>query len=240
MKENAKLLSNHSIGSWEIGGVPLLFPEYRTSSLWRGGAPMCSPMFSTQQRPIDGCTLPLHGMVMYNEDGVVRKDGLQQGVQTIHKADQNFSWDFTAVTEIETDKNTLIHQHTLTRSSDCSNPSQMPFSLGFHPYFATSGKDFALTIADTHFTRTSLPTDIVNSYFAQYISGESATLTTADGTIVLTPEGYDEYCIWTDCAERYICIEPIFQYRDFGLPGTGLKPGESHTARTALQFTPSD
>lgn len=245
MECEVKLLPNHTLEYWRVDGTDLLYPLHEKGDEMRGGAPMCAPMFSVQQRPVTGCRLPIHGILMYRNDAEVTFDEPANTWTAIthHKADENFAWDFTATTTItipinwnsETSK--LIHQFTIKRNADCINPHEMPLSLGFHSYFNTFGEDFRIIINDNEQTKANIPPSIIDSEFAHLREGEAAVLRTATGELTITPIGYDEYCLWTDNIDQYFCIEPIYQYREFGLPKTGLAAGEQHTATVNLTFS---
>jgi galactose mutarotase-like enzyme len=150
-----------------------------------------------------------------------------------------YAWDWSCTLEVTLTANTLTYKVTTTRSTDCKNQNQMPLSLGFHPYFNTFGNDFSYEIAGHTTHKQEIGPDIIDSAFAPLISGESARLTTKQGTLTITPEGYNEYCLWTDNIDKYFCIEPIFQYREYGLPNMGLEKGVSHKTKVTLEFQPT-
>lgn len=239
MQSEVQLEKNHTISHWNIDGIDILYSERRVGEEMRGGMPMCAPMFSVQQRAVVGCDLPIHGILMYDQSGMVTSDDATHTVTTKYTGNGRFVWSFVAITEVVLDDNSLTHTFTITRALDCKNPAEMPLSLGLHPYFATHKQDFELRVGEKHYTKDTLPKNIIGSEFARITSDTSALLTTAHGTITITPKGYDEYCIWTDGKENYICIEPIYQYREFGLPHTGLKPGESKEVRCVFVFEPN-
>ncbi len=238
MKTFATIADNGSILQWQVADVDVLFPENTVAVESRGGLPLCVPMFSTQQRPVAGCNLPLHGVLMYQEKEP--QSTIVPG-ETWHRthaftANDTFAWDWNVELSAELTDDSFLYKLTVLRSADCKNKNAMPLSLGFHPYFKTFGKDFSFTIGDKTYTKTSLPVNIIDSDFAPLINGEAAVLRTAAHTLTLTPQGYDEYCLWSDNIDAYFCIEPIYQYREFGLAGTGLEPGQSHTSSVKLQL----
>lgn len=235
MQQSVILRENHTVPHWSIDGIDILYPERHVGKEKRGGMPMCAPMFSVQQRPVAGCELPIHGILMYDESGVLTIDGDTHTVTTEYKATKHFAWDFTATTTTTVNHSGLTHSFRIERSLDCTNPAEMPLSLGLHPYFNTFGEDFSYIINDIQMTKYALSENIIDSDFATLTEGESATLKTVKGIITITPSGYDEYCIWTDDKENYICIEPIYQYREFGLPHTGLHAGESKEVSCQFQ-----
>jgi len=235
MQQSVILRENHTVPHWGIDGIDILYPERRVDDEMRGGMPMCAPMFGVQQRPVAGCELPIHGILMCDESGELKRDGDTQTVTTKYKATEHFAWDFVAVTTVTTNGNTLTHTCTITRAVHCTNPNEMPLSLGLHPYFNTFGEDFSYIINDIKMAKYALSENIIDSDFATLTEGESATLETAKSIVTITPSGYDEYCIWTDDIDKYICIEPIYQYHEFGLPHTGLSAGESKEVSCQFQ-----
>jgi len=241
MDTTASVAKNGTVLAWNVGGAELIYPEQAIGSERRGGIPLCVPMFSVQQRPIPGCELPLHGLLLYEDpsepDTLFARD--TWSATHAFPTTEQFAWDFVVVVQLALAEYTLTHTLTVKRAASCTNEQEMPLSLGFHPYFKTYGADFSFVIGDTTFDKATLPSNIIDSAFAPLTPGESAVLTTARGTIRLTPGGFDEYCLWTDAIERYFCIEPIYQYREFGLPGTGLAPGEEKVVAVEMEFTPA-
>ncbi len=238
MKTFATIANNGSVLQWQAAGIDVLSPENTIAIESRGGLPLCVPMFSTQQRPVPGCNLPLHGVLMYEareQQSTIAPGETWRRTHTF-TANDTFAWDWSVELSVELTDDGLLHKLTVQRSVDCKNTNAMPLSLGFHPYFNTFGKDFSFTIGDTAYTKSSLPANIIDSDFAPLKNGEAAVLRTAAHTLTITPQGYDEYCLWSDNLDAYFCIEPIYQYREFGLPGTGLEPGQSHTCSVKLQL----
>jgi galactose mutarotase-like enzyme len=153
---------------------------------------------------------------------------------------ERFNWKWNAKLQVTLEQHTLTYSLTIKRDEDCESEEDMPYSLGFHPYFNTFGSDFSYKIAGHATHKQEVPQDITNSAFAPLIPSESATLTTRKGTLIIIPEGYDQYCLWTDNINSYFCIEPIFQYREYGLRGTLLKKGQSHETSVTLLFKTSE
>jgi galactose mutarotase-like enzyme len=195
-------------------------------------------MFSTQQRPVVGSDLPLHGILMYEAMGttLTLTEGEHFEKTLTFPANAQYVWDWSCTLEVNLTADTLTYEVTTSRSANCKNQNQMPLSLGFHPYFKTFGSDFSYEIAGHTTHKQEIGADITDSAFAPLVNGESARLTTKQGSLTITPEGYDEYCLWTDNIDKYFCIEPIFQYREYGLPNTGLEKGASHKTKVTLQF----
>lgn len=225
------LLQNHTLRNLVCGSTDLFFPEQLIAGEKRGGAPLCAPMFSVQQRPVTGCQLPIHGMLPYLDD----KPTLTSPHTTHHPATTSYAWDFTATTSVDSTDHSFNLTCTITRSPECVNPHEMPLSLAWHPYFATYGADFSFTIGAKSWKKATIPDSIIDSHFTTYNEAVPVMIKTDRSVITMTSTGFDEYCLWTDNLERYICIEPIYQYREFGLPGTGLQPGEEKTVSVQLE-----
>jgi len=241
MSAKVTITKNGTIHSWQIGANQLLYEERAYGGERRGGIPLCVPMFSVQQRTVVGCDLPLHGLLMYKDPGETTEitTGESWGVTHHFPTSDKFGWDFTVAIQVQLLENALKHSVTIKRADHCDNPNEMPLSLGFHPYFKTYGKDFSLTAGDVSYSKDSTPDDIEESYFAELREDESALFKTLKGNMTITPTGYDEYCLWTDNINTYFCLEPIYQYREFGLPGTGLQAGEEKVFTCHLQFDPA-
>jgi galactose mutarotase-like enzyme len=242
MASKLLIADNGTILEWDVAGVQVLTPHVdgETPKNARGGLPLCVPMFSVQQREVRGSHLPLHGILMYEPQESVTTLVEGQTWKRVHTYEPSatYSWKWSVALELSLDADSLTYSITITRAAGCTNEDDMPISLGFHPYFNTFGEDFAYTIAGHTTHKQEVPKDIINSTFAPLVPGESATFTTAKGTLTITPQGYDEYCLWTDKLDTYFCIEPIFQYREYGLPGTRLSKDTSHKAVVTLQFLP--
>jgi len=170
-----------------------------------------------------------HGEITHDED----TDTIT--IESHFSATDTFAWNHTVVTNITETENALSYQLTISRAPDCPNPAEMPLSLGFHPYFATHEQDFSFTIDEQTWTKDTLPDNIIDSAFVKNPNQLPATITTAKHTITIESDGFDEYCLWTDGITNYICIEPIWQYREFGLPETGLQPGEEKVVTVGLR-----
>jgi len=239
MKTFASIAHNGTILEWQVDGISVLFPEKEIATQSRGGLPLCQPMFGRQQRRVAGCALPLHGILMYEGKEPITTVLPGEVWKQTHtfKANDTFAWNWSVQLSVTLTTGSLFYHIEVQRAADCSNVNSMPLSLGFHPYFNTFAKDFSFTIGKNEYSKSSLPANIIDSDFAPLLNGEAAVLRTAAYTLTLTPEGYDEYCLWSDNVDAYFCIEPIYQYREFGLPGNGLQLGQSHTSSVKLELT---
>jgi len=229
MKNTIAVTPGHTLLFWRHADDSVIEPVHEhPSGETRGGIPLCVPQFSVQQREVSGCNLPIHGLLMYSDHGTVTHNTETDTVTIVSDfpATETFAWAHSVTTHITETSDSLSYDIMIQRSVDCTRPDQMPISLGFHPYFATHAKDFSFSIGDQTWTKNTLPKNIIDSAFHPNSPGTIATLQTSAHTITMTNTGFDEYCIWTDDAAKYICIEPIWQYREFGLPATGLQPGQ--------------
>ncbi len=240
--ENSITVSKHAgITSWIVGGIEVLYTERQVKEEMRGGAPLCAPLFSVQPRPVLGSHLPMHGLTQTHiaDLHAFSNETNSWYTESHFKANEVFAWDWTLITTTTVTGGTLEHTMTITREEKCTNPDEMPLSLCFHPYFNTFGNDFSFSIGDVTYTKETLPSNIIDSAFAPLREGQSAILTTDKGVLTITPKRYDEYCLWSDDIHNYFCIEPIYQYREFGLPNTGLQKGEVHKSSCTLVFEPT-
>ncbi len=241
MENTIAVTPGHTLVHWAHKGKSVIHSlQPHESGETRGGIPLCVPQFSVQQRDVAGCKLPLHGLLMYSDHGDVSHNPDTDTITAIShfSATEKFNWNHTVTTKITETANSLFYHVTISRAPDCPNPDQMPISLGFHPYFATHGSDFSFKIGDYTCTQDTPPDDVFVTMFDENKRAKDATLQTANHTITISSTGFDEYCLWTDDASKYVCIEPIWQYREFGLPNTGLMPGEEKVVTVTLQVTP--
>ena len=241
MKSEIKLQKNHTLSYWRVDDVDVIVPEHEVDGEKRGGIPLCAPMFSVQQRPVDGCDLPLHGLLMYSDHGDVTHDEKSRTWTAITRfpASKIFNWDFTVTTRVTAQENTLKYHMEIKRSAECTNENEMPLSFGFHPFFNTFGEDFSYIINDNEKSKSEIPENIIDSDFAPYDTKKAAVLRTAAGILTMRSTGFDEYCLWTDNIDSYFCIEPIYQYREFGFKNTGLSTGALKDITVNLTFTPA-
>lgn len=238
MELSSSLRKNATITHWQVDGVDVIYPHRHVGNNVRGGIPLCAPLFSVQPRPVLGANLPKHGLLMFDESATVTHDEAARNWTSVtyFPPRPEFVWNFTVITDLELYDYALHHTLIVQRDPTCAAPAEMPLSLCFHPYFATFGSTFTIDIGPERIHSKHIPHD--TSLFYTFGTNDKIILTTCKGSIMIETTGYDEYCIWTDNIESYICVEPIYQYRAFGLPGTGLQPGEEFVATCMLTYSP--
>ena len=221
------MLPNGTIEKWQTeSGKDILFPEtkidFAMQTRWRGGAPTCCPNFGAI--PIDGVYqdvyLPSHGLVRNCriEDGkpaednrAASQDGPAVDVDGWTKTNFVFTlpWphEVTVAAQEESKEDTakvLHHQISLTSKHN----ADIPYSLGFHPYFATQGQDFTLQIEDRVWKREIVPRDKL--IYIPATLGSEFILRIEQRTITITlTGGFDGFVFWTDRPDLYICVEPV-------------------------------
>lgn len=249
------MLPNGTIEKWQTeSGKDILFPEtkieFATQTRWRGGAPTICPNFGSI--PTSGVYqdiyLPSHGLVRNCriENGVPVEDNTatyQDGptVDSDNWTKTNFAFampwqhEVTVAAKEESGEDTaavLHHQISLTSKHN----TDIPYSLGFHPYFATQGQDFTLQIADRVWKREIVPRDKL--IYIPATLGSEFILKIEQRTITITlTGGYDGFVFWTDRPDLYICVEPVCmtsEQKHHLLPA-----GESITCSSTITFTES-
>lgn len=246
------MLPNGTIEKWQTeSGKDILFPEtkieFATQIRWRGGAPTICPNFGSI--PTDGIYqdiyLPSHGLVRNCriENGMPAEDNTasqQVGPITDAEGWTKTNFVFTkpwahevavAVQEesLEDGATVLHHQISLTSKHN----ADIPYSLGFHPYFATQGQDFTLQTGDRIWKSEIIPRDKL--IYTPAIIGSEFVLQMAHGQIkVVLTDGYNGFVFWTDRPDLYICVEPVCmtdQQKHHLLPA-----GETITCTSTVTF----
>ncbi len=147
-----------------------------------------------------------------------------------------------------------LRGNTLTIHSQITNhsPATMPFSLGFHPYFAVPATakdqlqiDLPGATLWNHQTRTSSP--FLGFDFSQPeidlafrpLTGQMATVTQGQSRLQLSYDSpFTTLVFWTVAGKDFYCLEPWTAPRYALISGddlTRLAPGE--TFRTWIRFT---
>lgn len=207
----------------------------------RGAAPVCAPLFGPQPTTWDWLQmkLPRHGLVRLldkvRDAHMVSRSHGQQGMELYRIAFDpsiDYPWAFSVGIGLKYDAedNQLLHHLEICRTDERRN-SPMPFSLGFHPYFATHG-EFELKVGSY-----TMATEVSNLTEGIRVRNRlGLVLETKHGTLDITGTGNDEYVIWSDDPTRYICIEPVL-----GLDGEHtLEPGEHQKIMTLMKYTPKN
>lgn len=237
------LAPDGTLTAWDEGGHPVLHPLHDApGGAPRGGAPVCVPIFSALPPDMRraGCDLPLHGLAARMERDTDAGTSGPLTARLRHRADRVFEWDFDAEIAVTPSGAGLEHRLEVRRAPNCATRAGMPLSLGWHPYFATDGRDFTVGIDGWRLDRAAIGPGASLIFFSDSEGPPGpVTLRTAHGRLSMTfpaDTAYDRVCVWTDAPDRYLCIEPIMGYLRFGHPGWLLEPGESRRATCHLRL----
>lgn len=220
------MLKNGTINHWTTSdGTPILYPEATLDvggkRALRGGAPVCCPIFGTMPSggPYEGITMPKHGLVRHchgepygtgeGESPAITQFGPAEDEQGWLYTDFDFSrpWRHHAMVSINVrspNSYTNVMHHSIRLRAE----EEMPYSIGFHPYFPTAGKRFVIEHAGRELWRE----DIVpgDARFFCYTPGEPIFVRLAQGRVDIDfTSGYNGFYIWTDRPDLYICVEPV-------------------------------
>ncbi len=159
-----EMLSNGTIGQWTASdGINILFPEqelaFGQEIKLRGGAPVCVPNFGDAPTGglYQGIRLPKHGLVRdcrkVNGIRTIENRAFAQSEPTISNdwTVSNFifdtPWSFEAVVAMKLELDSISGNQDLRHRilmSDILGDSGIPYSIGFHPYFATYGDAWSM------------------------------------------------------------------------------------------------
>lgn len=251
--------SNGTISEWKsCDETDILFPEtqvrFGDKLKLRGGAPVCAPNFGTA--PTDnryrGAHLPKHGLVRLSR---IENGKVIQGNPAIHQAAPALDeegwitagfyylhpwpfdvWVSAKSTSLAEDK---VHclEHRITLGTELIHDCDMPYSIGFHPYFATAGDAFSLHYGDKDWSVYDLKVD--EPFFVQHRYGERFVVATSHGnTEIELTNGYNGYFVWTDKPDQYICVEPVCV--GYGKRYQMLDAGGMADCKCILRYTPKD
>lgn len=210
----------------------------------RGGAPLCIPNFGTAPesgRGWEKTRLPRHGLVRLLPTERPEMEPKYQQVQGLSRyqlafpAEDRFPWKHSveiALTEgVVTGRyNHLVHRVAITNQELDHEHGRMPLSFGWHPYFATHGQPFRLSLGREVIATEE--TDLAGSFHTEQMLG--LTLETACGVVDIASNGYDRWVIWSDNTREYICLEPVAGYQS----GFHLASLESISAMVSVRYTP--
>lgn len=231
---------NGTISKWQTDDeMDIFYPESQVpvgaDVFLRGGAPPCCPNFgvATTDGPLEGISLPLHGLLHGSEGVSIPTDS-----KNADEASLEFSFlkpwphhtKVTAHFKRAEKAYELRHRISLT-----AHDAEMPYSLGFHPYFATGGKPFVLKNGDQTWRDTELRPP--ESFFVPKHK-TPFEIAFAHGTmLVQLDEGYTHFCVWTDRPDLYICVEPV----TIAEPSIYemLPAGETRTGACTLTYSPN-
>lgn len=222
--------STGTIPFWKTDeGVNILFPQTKLvfghGTKTRGGAHVCCPNFGTA--PTDGpyrdITLPQHGLVRgssifdgkattgncafhQSEPGLVDGEWIEAGFAYNHPWPHRV---WVAAKKVQHIPSRSQHlKHRLRLSTENVYDQSIPYSLGFHPYFATHGTDFELRHGEESWKKEDL--HVNKPLFVPYKPGGLFVLK-LDGAIIqiYLTTGYNGFYVWTDRPDLYVCIEPV-------------------------------
>jgi len=247
--------ANGTITRWQAtDGTDILFPEdnivIRKEVKLRGGAPVCCPIFGPKPKTeaYEGVSLAQHGLVRAckmdaNDKPVRGNPAVWQQRPTLG----NDGWFHTGfhfthpwpheawvAAKAGTPKYGVEQMHhRITLGTETIYDIDMPYSLGFHPYFATKGNAYGLKCGDEAWG----VHDLAVGESMHVTKGSIMTLETIDRTITIAlTEGYNGFYVWSDAPERYVCIEPVCLAR----PGADLwlYAGDAVSCACTLTYTP--
>jgi len=241
-----------TVMSWETANRTLiLFPRQVLTIEGEervcGGADLRSPFYGPMPHGgayADIKPLPQHGFVRDgNRHSEVHRRAVSGGVEFVYRFNDlelsGFPWEHEVsvrtTEEMAVGEYKFMHAVSVRRGWD-SNPRDMPFSCGLHPYFSTYGEQFS--IYDERgveiFNRATFVPG--TSYFRTLGESKAYSGRTALGVVtVRIRAGYKGFCIWTDCSQHYVCLGPILWKE--GNPEL-LRPGDSRDCLCEFIFRP--
>ena len=220
---------NSTISGWQApDGSNILFPEveikFGKEKKLRGGAPVCCPNFGNAPTdgPYKGITLPKHGLVrtcnqtkdrsiapdnrsMYQDGPEVTEDGWTQNHYIFQYPCFHEVW-----VSAKLGKSPLLNEqmhHRISLGTESIHDIDMPYSIGFHPYFATAGGNFLLRHGGESWKSRDLAVD---DPFYVPACGPLFDIVTQNFSVQIEIlRGYTGFYVWTDRPDIYICVEPV-------------------------------
>lgn len=208
-------------------GSPILFPKSLIGDKVRGGSHVCLPAFG----PDKSDTLPQHGYGREVEwDVITFPDG--HTIQCEHTQQEG---PYAGL------QSRLIYQ--LAEGADGSalqtrlslfnrSKEDMPISPGFHPYFAVDPDGIRLN---------GEPISLDDfEPFKPYGTHDALTLETAGRTITVSSPDLQEFIVWSDSRDNYLCIEPTLAGSGFDYnsprPGEILRAGDRRDVSYVIKW----
>ena len=250
-----KLLSNGTVGSWQASnGTAILFPEMKVEiggeKKLRGGAPVCCPNFgpAPTDGPYEGIQLPNHGLVrtcnMIDGKPVNGNRAVYQSGPTEHDdgwTGTHHMFQYPCFHQVWTSaklgKSKLGDEqmhHRIRLGTEPIHDVDMPYSIGFHPYFATAGGKFLLRHGDQNWRSSDLS---VNEPLFVPNKGPFFDIVTKSTKVQIELlRGYEGFYIWTDRPDLYICVEPV-TFRS-GPSYEMLYSGDSASCECLMTYSP--
>jgi aldose 1-epimerase len=176
-------------------------------------------------RNYPGQAHPLHGVGWLSPWTIVAQDATSMTCRHDHVPDAAWPWRYTATQRFELDAHGLAIALTLDNDGDAA----MPYSLGFHPYFARDGVDTLQFAADGVWRANAamLPTELDRAdTFGDWSRGAApqrdalvdhcytgwtgrATLARADGAVTLSATGTPLLHFYLPPGADFFCLEPV-------------------------------
>jgi hypothetical protein len=215
--------ANSTISGWQApDGSNILFPEmefkFGKQKKPRGGAPVCCPNFgdAPTDGPYEGITLPKHGHVRTcgMKDGhpvpgnrALRQDGPRKTEDSWIQNSYTFLHPCHHKVQVQAKLMNQELYHRIWLETESTHNVDMPYSIGFHPYFATAGSSFQLRQGDECWSSADLK---VNEPFYVPKRGPLFDIVTRSSIVQIEIlRGYTGFYIWTDRPDLYICVEPV-------------------------------
>lgn len=236
--------NNGSITSWvDVNGKNILFPAVTIDGKPRGYSHLCFPFGQADGDDFPAGT-PQHGWIREGQ-GCHEKSPVQPLENTqadgsgavIRFTNPGYfvpsSLHLGCFEETDGAEQTMLHRLTLVHDSMGEQP--IPVSLGVHWYFATHGQNFTLHQDEGE----SLSwVEIQDLNGVPLVRGtRTITLETVLGQMQIEIDaGYDEFIVWSDRVNQYVCIEPVVgrerQFRPY------LQPGNQFEGCCRLTYRP--
>jgi galactose mutarotase-like enzyme len=222
------LADNGTLKEWAVKGIPLLFPEQTLlingEEKLRGGAPVCCPLFGKMPDTpaYAGIDLPQHGLVRLGNKHTNISHTSQRTIGTMLDSYDHYEhyqvwyekpWKHSAIIVFKTANNDMFLSHMLgIRLSTAKTFCQMPYSFCLHPYFDTKGEVFTIQIHDRVIHSNMIQEGISELIPLTGTLNRKVFIHLTHGIITIdlfTADRYSHICIWTDCVNKYICVEPV-------------------------------
>jgi len=192
----------------------------------RGGGYICFPFGKTPKtKDYEDITLPPHGLPRTGQ-GLYKGRYYANPTGTSAELEYLKPWAHNIKVSIKPkDGNrTILHSVTITKNVefDLRAKSYLPLSLGVHPFFSTNGKPFEIIYGDNQFKSDGIQVD--KPFFINKVDDKKRLILKIGNSLVIfikLIEGYDQFCVWTDFPDKYICVEPV----------TGVKDENYHVLR---------
>ena len=221
------------------GGIPVLFPS---------PGPLANDRF---ERGGGAGSMKQHGFARQARWSVAARNETEVTLELVSNDETRaqFPWDFTLRLRYALGGTTL----TVATSIENRSATDLPFALGFHPYFHVPDADKARCRLATDATRgfdnvTKTMVDVVSPidltqkevdlHLANHTPHE-ATLERANGDriVVAADAAFGRWVVWTLAGKDFVCLEPWTAPANALNTGEGLLavvPGATRTLTTSI------